>query len=102
MRDFKILPEIADDLAEAANWYDEKGYLGLGDRFIQTFYSYIPHIIENGDIYRTVYSDFRKILLQPFPYFVFYRYHGDLLMVTLVIGAAKRPALIRRFLRSLK
>ena len=42
MRELRILPEVADDLSEAANWYDEKGYLGLGDRFIETFYSYNP------------------------------------------------------------
>ena len=74
MRELRILPEVADDLSEAANWYDEKGYLGLGDRFIETFYSYIPHVLEHGEIYRIAYSDFRKILLQPFPYFLFYRY----------------------------
>jgi hypothetical protein len=96
MSDFRILPEVADDLAEAANWYDKKGYVGLGNRFIQSFYSYIPHLQEQGKIYRVVYSDFRKILLQPFPYFLYYRYHGDLLVISLVISAVRRPSLIRR------
>jgi hypothetical protein len=100
MSDFRILPEVANDLAEAADWYDEKGYVGLGDRLIETFYSYIPHIQEHGHIYRVVYSDFRKVLLQPFPYFIFYRYHGDLLVISLVISAVRRPSLIRRQLRN--
>jgi hypothetical protein len=102
MRDFRVLPEVAEDIAEVANWYDGKGYIGLGERFIQTFYSYIPYVLKNGDIHRVVYSDFRKILIPPFPYFLFYRYHGDLLIITLVIGAVRRPSLIRQVLRSRK
>ena len=61
MSGFRILPEVAEDIAEAANWYDEKGYPGLGERFIDTFFSYIPHIVESGKIHRLVYSDFRKV-----------------------------------------
>ncbi len=102
MKDFRILPEVADDIAQAADWYDAHGYPGLGERLIQVFYLYIPHILESGEIHRVVYSDFRKILLQPFPYFLFYRYHEDVLVITLVIGAMRRPSLIRRLLRSRK
>jgi len=35
----RILAEVAADVAEAARWYDEEGHLGLGDRFVDTFYS---------------------------------------------------------------
>ncbi len=100
MRDLRVLPEVAEDLAEAANWYDRYGYVGLGNRFLQTFRASIPHLLENGDIYRAAYSDYRTILLQPFPYFLFYRYEGDRLIVVLVIAAMRRPAGIRRLLRS--
>ena len=35
---FRILPEVAEDIAEAANWYDEKGYPQrlLASRFIDS------------------------------------------------------------------
>lgn len=102
MRNLKILPEVVDDIAQTADWYNEHGYPGLGDRFIQVFYSYIPHILESGEIYRVVSSNFRKILLQPFPYFLFYRYHEDLLVIALVIGAMRRPSLMRRLLQTRK
>jgi len=39
VKSLRILPEVAEEVAEAAGWYDEEGYLGLGDRFIETFYS---------------------------------------------------------------
>ncbi len=100
--DFRILPEVADDIAEIANWYDENGYHGLGNKFIDTFYSYIPEICGSGTAHRIFYSDFRKILLEPFPYFLFYRYHDDILIIALVIGAVRRPSRIRQSLRSRK
>ena len=36
---------------EAARWYDEEGYLGLGDRFVGTFYSGVAHLQEHGEIH---------------------------------------------------
>ena len=40
MREIRVLPTVLQDIAEAAAWYDEGGYLGLGDRFITAFYGY--------------------------------------------------------------
>ena len=65
-----------DDTSKAAQWYDEEGYQGLGDRFLSVFYSYLFHIQQQGEAYRTVYQDFRRVLLNPFPYAVYYRYLG--------------------------
>ena len=60
MRDIRVLPAVLEDVAEAAAWYDEDGYPGLGDRFIATFYSYLPEIQQNGGIYRQAYLEFHK------------------------------------------
>jgi hypothetical protein len=62
-----ILPEVAADVAEAARWYDEQGYLGLGDRFVSTFSACVGLLQEHGEIHRVVYSGFRRVLLRPFP-----------------------------------
>ena len=56
MTKLQIIPEVAEDVAAAADWYDQEGYVGLGNRFIATFESYASHLQENGKIYRTVYS----------------------------------------------
>jgi len=57
MKDIQILPAVLQDIAEAAAWYDDDCYTGLGDRFIATFYNYFPIIRENGSIYRRAYLD---------------------------------------------
>ena len=100
MREIRILPEVVQDVAMAAEWYDVGGYLGLGDRFTATFYSFLPEIQKSGEIYRKAYLDFRKILIRPFPYSVYYRLHDDTWIVALVIYAAGRPSLKRRILRN--
>src|SRR5438067_1880293 len=100
MRDFRILPEVADDVAAAADWYDKEGHVGLGDRFLTTFYAAVPYLQENGEIYRIVYSDFRRIWLPPFSYALYYRYHVEVLIVSLVIHAARKPARVRSLLRA--
>jgi hypothetical protein len=100
--DFRILAEVAGDIAEAADWYDREGYEGLGDRFASTFYAYVDHIRQNGEIYRPVYSEFRRLLLRPFPYALFFRYHGEILVVALVAHVSRDPGRIRRMLRERK
>ena len=99
MKELRLLPAVLEDTAQAARWYDEAGYVGLGERFLAVFYSILPHIQQQGKIYRPVHADFRRILLNPFPYAVYYRYHGDWVVVSLVIHAARNPRLLRKLLR---
>jgi hypothetical protein len=100
MRDVRLLPEVVADVAAAMRWYDEQGCAGLGERFLAAFDSSVLHIRQRGDVYRTVYRDFRKVLLRPFPYLLFYTYHGDTLVVSLVIHGARNPVGMRSLLRS--
>jgi hypothetical protein len=100
MKDFRILPEVTDDVAEAADWYDKEGFAGLGDRFLETFYASIAHLQKTGEIHRCVYSDFRRVFLKPFSYALYYRYHGKLLIIALVIHVARDPERIRMLLRA--
>lgn len=99
MSELRLLPAVFEDTAEAARWYDDEGYEGLGDRFISVFYSYVSHIQQHGAAYGIVYNDFRRVLLNPFPYALYYRYHRDWLIVSLVIHTARSPRMLRRLLR---
>jgi len=99
VRDFRILTEVAGDVAEAANWYDREGYEGLGDRFTATFYAYVDHVRQNGEIYRPVYSEFRRLLLRPFSYVLYFRFHEEIVIISLLAHAARDPRRVRRMLR---
>ena len=99
MKSLRLLPEVLGDAAQAAQWYEEKGHCGLGDRLLDVFYSSLPHIQQEGEIYRKVYKDFRRILPNPFPYAVYYQIHGDWVVISMVIHVARNPRLIRKLLR---
>jgi len=102
MTELRLLPEVLEDTAQAARWYDEAGYVGLGERFLAVFYSMLPQIQQHGGASRPVYQDFRRILLNPFPYAVYYRYHGDWVVISLVIHGARSPRLLKKLLRERK
>lgn len=59
-------------------------------------------IQRDGEIYRTVYQDFRRILVRPFPYSVFYKLHEDEWIVALVIHATRQPGLMKEMLEKRK
>jgi hypothetical protein len=67
MRKLRVLPEVEEDTAEAAEWHDRCGGKALGDRFIEVVYNYLPEILLHADIQRPVYRQFRRILIKPFP-----------------------------------
>jgi len=99
MKSLGILPPVLADIADAAAWYDEHGYEGLGDRFIGTFYAALPHLQEQSEIHRIVYREFRRILHPPFPYFVYFASHPDSIIVTLAIHTSRHPSLAEARLR---
>ena len=79
--------------------YDEDGYAGLGDRFVNVFYSHLHHVRHNGKGYPAVYREFRRILLKPFPYATYYRFHEDFIVVSLVFHTARDPRRLKKILR---
>lgn len=94
-----FFPAVFDDTSEAARRYDEEGYEGLGERFLSVFYAYVFHLQRHGKAHKVVYQSFRRVLLNPFPYALYYRYHREWLVISLVIHTARNPGLVRKFLR---
>lgn len=99
MREVRLLPSVFDDIAQASRWYDDEGSEELGDRFIGVFYSYLAHIQQHSGAYRVVYKDFRRVILKPFPYTIYFRNHEDWAVVSLVVHAARSPRLWKKLLR---
>ncbi|MCW0219266.1 MAG: type II toxin-antitoxin system RelE/ParE family toxin [Prosthecobacter sp.] len=98
MRQLRILDEAFEDTAAAAEWYDHCGGKELGDRFLRVFYSYLPEILKDAEIHRPVYRQFRRILIKPFPYAVYFRIQQDWVIVTLVWHTARNPVVLKELL----
>ncbi len=95
----RALPEVSDDIAEAARWYRE-GNTDLGIEFVEAVYLFLNEIFAAPLIRKHVYREYRRGFMRRFPYAVYYRVGPDELVVSLVFHTARNPATIRRILRS--
>ena len=67
-----IRPEAEADLIAARDWYDGKG-AGLGDRFLDSVADAMREVEENPARSPLYYQNFRRVLLQSFPYKIFFQ-----------------------------
>jgi plasmid stabilization system protein ParE len=95
----RVLPEVRDDIAEAANRY-RRERLDLGVEFVESVYGFLEEIFATPLTRRLVYKDYRRGFMRHFPYAVYYRVGRDEVIVSLIFHTARNPATIRRILRS--
>jgi len=68
------------DVLAAQDWY-EKQQVGLARRFHGAFVNTIEVLETTPFIYQEIYRDIRRAVLHRFPYLVWYRIEGDLVIV---------------------
>jgi plasmid stabilization system protein ParE len=95
----RALPEVSDDIAEAANWYRQESH-DLGTELIEAVYGFLEEILATPLTRRPVYKDYRRGFMQRFPYAVYYRVGKDEIIIALVFHTARNPATMRRILRN--
>lgn len=98
MKAFRIEPEVYEDLADAADWYDSKEP-GLGDRFLDFAQSLIRTVAERPDSFPSVGGQVRVAHAKPFPYKVYFHATNDSVKVFAVLHGARRPGSWRARLR---
>ena len=94
-------PDIQGDLQEIYSWYEKKMF-GLGEDFLQVFYSSIKVIIENPLKYPKIYRNYHRYLLQKFPYALYYIIENNLIIVMGVFHHSRDPRMIKSELRNRK
>jgi plasmid stabilization system protein ParE len=95
----RALPEVSDDIAEAALWYRQEHH-DLGAKFTDAVYVFLEEIFATPLTRRLVYKEYRRGFIHRFPYAVYYRVSKDEVVISLVFHTARNPATIRRILRS--
>jgi len=91
------VPEVADDLAVARDWYESRA-IGLGEDFLRMAYAAFSELDEFPEKYETVYNDFRRTLLRRFPHSVYYLVVHDAITVYGVFHTSRDPQAIRQLL----
>jgi len=88
---FIVRPAAAADIDEAFLWYEHQRR-GLGDNFLGAAQASIECIAEHPLRYPVVGRDTRRVFLQRFPYAIYYRVYGDIVVVVACMHGRRSPS----------
>ena len=98
VKKLEILPEAAQDIADAYDWY-ERCRVGLGVEFLDKLDDCFRSIQQFPESHGLVRKNYRRALVQRFPYSVFYEHESDLVAVYCVFHGSQNPKRWQRRLR---
>lgn len=81
--------EIADDIAEACRWYEERVGKRLRNRFARDLKATLARIASTPESYAKGDRDVRAARLHRFPYVVYFRLKGRLIEVLAVMHGGR-------------
>ena len=85
-----IRPAAAADIEEAFLWY-ERQQAGLGEEFLTAVQSALENIAAHPIRYPVVHRETRRVLLRRFPYGIYYRVYGKLVVVVACMHGRRDP-----------
>jgi plasmid stabilization system protein ParE len=94
-----FLPDVAVDIRDAFEWY-QKVSTGLGHEFLRMFFANTGELQWNPEINRKVFEDFRRRLMNRFPYVVYYRLEGARIIIYGIFHCARNPKVIKKAISS--
>lgn len=93
-----ILPEAAQDIGDAYDWYESRR-VGLGAEFLEKLEDCFRSICDFPESHGIVYKNYRRALIQRFPYSVFYEVETETIRVYCVFHGSQNPVRWQRRLR---
>jgi plasmid stabilization system protein ParE len=84
-----VRPDADLDARQAREWYESQR-VGLGEQFLLALAEVFLKLEESPMRFPVYYRDFRRVMMAPFPYKVFYRVDGDVVAVVRILHAARR------------
>lgn len=91
----KILRAASEDLKEGYRFYEGQSS-GVGAYFIDSLFSDIDSLVLNGGIHPVYRAPYHRMLSRRFPYAIFYRMEGQVVIVYAVLDCRRSPALIAK------
>lgn len=76
MKELSLDLAAAQDIREAAAWYEEQRS-GLGIEFVLEIDAILQRIEDTPEAFPVIYEGFRRALPRRFPYAVYFRFNGE-------------------------
>jgi plasmid stabilization system protein ParE len=92
----QILPSATEDLKNGRDFYDKQGE-GLGQYFLDSVFGDIDSLTLYGGI-RSVHWGYHRMLSHRFPYAIYYRVTGSIVVVWRVLDCRQQPTKTQRAL----
>jgi plasmid stabilization system protein ParE len=86
IREILIRPEAEQDVSAARDWYHEKREV-LGREFLDEFARAMDRLKDNPEREHLYYGNFRRVIMERFPYKIFYQSLDDRIVVFRVLHA---------------
>lgn len=91
MKRVVVRPAAAADIEDAYQWYESQRP-GLGEEFLTAITRTRDRVLERPEAYPVLHRDTRRALVpERFPYALFYRVHGDTVVVVACMHAKRDP-----------
>ena len=88
--DVRVRLRARNDIEDAARWYESQ-HSNLGGEYLDEVASAFKKLTENAQGYPEIHRKTRRILLQRFPFGVFYRISGNVVTVLAVMHSSRDP-----------
>ena len=85
-----LRPQALDEIAEAAEWYDERGST-LGAEFLRAVDALVASIQRNPSLYPVVDRDMHRALLRRFPYSLIFRASPEEIVILACVYWRQHP-----------
>lgn len=86
----KIRPEAENDIEDAAFWYESQ-IDGLGHDFVSIISEAFEKLSRQPLAYPVVYRETRRILINRFPFGVYFKIDNDKVIVIAVMHSSRDP-----------
>lgn len=91
----RILRAASQDLIDGYRFYAAQGE-GIGDYFLDSLYSDIDSLALTAGVHQTHFGGYHRMLSKRFPFAVYYRLEGDIVLVFAVLDCRRKPAWVRK------
>ena len=90
-----IREDAEADIEEAAVWYEQQ-YEGLGVEFLDEVLFSLETITDNPYLFAEIHRQTRRVMINRFPFGIYYRIKGELVIVVAVMHGSRDPKLWRQ------
>lgn len=90
IKKIKFTKEASHEFHDSVDWY-ESSTKGLGLKFTDEIESTIERIKLNPALYPSILEDIKRIQLNKFPFSMFYKVEGEILIILRIFHNKRKP-----------